>query len=74
MEKELLCAVTAAESWTVSYGEDICYDARKVDEVWYFRESANDFRPFPNQERVKPICTNPTRLRTSNGNPPGEPR
>ena len=52
----------AAESWSVSYDGDVYLDARKINGYWYFRSSLSDkFRYFDSQERVVPICKNPTR-------------
>jgi hypothetical protein len=65
MTAKLATAVPPAESWTVGYGDDICYDARKINDMWCYRESPEgEFRAFPVQSRVKPICTNPKKPRS----------
>lgn len=60
MEGDLHRSLLASESWSVSYGDDVYSDARLLDGIWYFLESARGFVEFPNQAAVVPICKNPT--------------
>jgi hypothetical protein len=62
MGNEIPPSVPTGESWTVSYGDEICFDACKLDGTWYFRKTPGDsFQEFPVQANVTPICTNPTK-------------
>jgi hypothetical protein len=63
MENQLKSALKDAESWSVTYDGEVYQDARKVGDHWYFRTSlVEDFLYFPHQDKVTPICKNPTRL------------
>ena len=69
MGNKLPGGIPAAESWTVSYGDEVFFDACKTDGVWVFRESTiSPFKPFAIQANVVPICTNGTFTTRSENN------
>ena len=62
MDEKLLCALAAADSWSVAYNGDVYDDARKWLHIWYYRtDQAKEYGPFILQAKVVPFCKNLTR-------------
>lgn len=62
MTANLLNSLAGTESWSVTYESEVYEDARKWSEIWYFRRTpGEEFARFAMQDKVTPICKNPTR-------------
>ena len=61
MDAKLLRELVGAESWSVTYGGDVYEDARSWLGIWYFRATPDEkFWRFALQDKVNPVCKNPT--------------
>ena len=62
MDASLLHALAVAPSWSVTYDGEVYEDARSWADIWYFCTSVGGrYWRFEGQEKVTPICKNPTR-------------
>jgi hypothetical protein len=58
--KTLRQKIEAAQSWSVHYDGYAYDDARKVDGIWYYRDSLNrEYRAFRYQSEVRLRFKNP---------------